>query len=221
MEDRGDKFVEEYVIPQMLMNWVRETNQYDGIRYKSSLNTTLVQGMGAINIGLPVKKFRDDGLCENLTSKISVSDIGFFDVNEEFKKYQSYLQELMEFKNELWNKRIREGYLGEYALRLIEICETVSVTYNSIINGNSLNDVLLHQIDCLAEYVHTIHKTKESIIQSSISEVKQFEPSVDEAKLREEILLDIGNFYSLITKIIHKHAVFDFTIEDLSNYEKI
>ena len=221
VKDRGDKFVEEYVIPQMLMNWIRETSKFDGIRYKSSLNTTLVQGMGAINIGLPVKKFRDDGLCENLTSKISVSDIGYMDVNEEFKKYQKYLQDIMDFKNDLWNKRIREIYCGGYALRLIEICEAVSVTYNSIISGNQLNDVLLHHIDCLADYIYTIHETKDSIAQRSVNDAKQLEPSVDDTKLRAEILSDIEEFYSLITKVIHKHAVFHFSTEDLSNYEKI
>lgn len=221
VKDRGEKFVEEYVIPQMLMNWIRETSKFDGIRYKSSLNTTLVQGMGDINIGLPVKKFRDDGLCENLTAKITVSDIGYMDVNEEFNKYHKFLQDLMEFKNNLRNKRIRERYCGGYVLRLIELCEAVSVSYNSIICGNQLNDVLLHQMDCLADYIYTIYDMKESIVQRSINEVKEYEPSVDEAKLQADILSDIDEFYKLITKIVHKHAVFHFSTEDLSNYENI
>lgn len=221
VKDRGDKFVEEYVIPQMLMSWIRETSKFDGIRYKSSLNTTLVQGMGAINIGLPVTKFRDDGLCENLTSKISVSDIGYMDVNEEFKKYQEFLQDLIDFKNDLWNKRIRGNYSGGYVFRLIKLCDAVSVSYNSIISGNQLNDVLLHQIDCIADYIDTIHETKESVVQKCINEVKLLEPSVDDTKLRAEILSDIEGFYSLITKIIHKNVVINFSPEDLSNFEKI
>ena len=44
------------------MQWIRETDEFDGVRYKSSLNTSLVDGMGAINIALPVKEYRADGL---------------------------------------------------------------------------------------------------------------------------------------------------------------
>lgn len=156
VKNRNNKFVEEYVIPQMLMNWVRENNKFDGIRYKSSLNTTLVQGMSAINIALPVKKFRADGLCENLTSKILVSDIGYFDVNEEFKKYKQLLQDVTAFKNNIWNKHNNNKYFADYVIQLIDICESVIVTYNSIIDGNQINDVILHQISCMADYIRII-----------------------------------------------------------------
>jgi hypothetical protein len=221
VKDRGDKFVEEYAIPQMLMNWIREHGSHDGIRYKSSLNTTLVLGMGAVNVALPVKKFRDDGLCESLTSKITVSDIAYLDVNDEFKKYKQHLLDIVDFKNDLWNKRIRGNYSGGYALRLIEICETITVTYNSIINGTHLNDVVLHQIDCLADYVYTIQENKEGIINRSIAEVVRLYPSIDIAKLQQEISMDIDAFFELVTKIIHKHAVFGFSKEDVGNFEKI
>ena len=48
VKDRNTKFVEEYVFPQLFMQWIRETDEFDGVRYKSSLNTNLVDGMGAI-----------------------------------------------------------------------------------------------------------------------------------------------------------------------------
>lgn len=221
VKDRGDKFVEEYVIPQMFMNWIRESSSYDGIRYKSSLNTTLVQEMGAVNIVLPVKKFRDDGLCENLTSKITVSDIVYLDVNEDFKKYQQYLQDIADFKNELWNKIIRGKYSCGYVHKIIEICEGIIVTYNSIINGNQLNDVVLHQINCLADYVFTIHDNRESLIRKSVEEIKQHNHNIDEKKLQGEISTDFDKFYTLVINVIHKHAVFHLSHEDILNFEKI
>ena len=46
VKDRNTKFVEEYVFPQLFMQWIRETDEFDGVRYKSSLNTNLVDGMG-------------------------------------------------------------------------------------------------------------------------------------------------------------------------------
>ncbi len=222
VNDRKDRFVEEYVVPQMLMHWIRENDDFDGVKYKSSRNTTLVQGMGAINVALPVKKFRTDGLCESLTSKITVSDIAYLDVNKDFKKYEQYLQNIDNFKNELWSTRIMDDYCGQYATRLIDICENISITYYSIINGNYLNEVLLHQIDCLADYIYTVKENKESIINSCFEEVKSsYNPSVDENELRDKITTDIEQFYDLVTKVVHKHAVFDFSNESPNNFEKI
>ena len=55
----------------------------------------------------------------------------------------------------------------------------------------------------------------------SIAEVKRLYPSIDIAKLQQEISNDIDAFYELVTKIIHKHAVFGFSKEDVGNFEKI
>jgi len=221
VKSRSDKFVEEYVIPQMFLHWIREDEKYDGVKYKSSLNTTLVQGMGVVNIALPVKKFREDGLCEFLTSKISVSDISYLDVNEDFIKYKKWLQDITEFKNQLWVKMIRDDYRGDYLLRLIDICENINVTYSSIINGNHLNDIVLHQIECLADYVYTIQENKNNIINNNVTKAKSYHSTIDENELKETASIDLDTFYKLVTKGLHKHVVFNFSTESPDNFEKI
>lgn len=75
------------LIYKFLLRYIRETDEFDGVIYKSSLNTNLVDGMGAINIALPVKEYREDGLDRRLAEKITVSDIGYLDVNSYFQKY--------------------------------------------------------------------------------------------------------------------------------------
>lgn len=99
VQDRSCKFVEEYIFPQLLMHWVRESDDIDGIRYKSALDTGLVNGMGAVNIAMPVKELRDDGLDKRLTDKILVSDIEYLDVNKYFGKYKDILGNLNAYKN--------------------------------------------------------------------------------------------------------------------------
>ena len=47
------------------------------VKARTSLNTNLVDGMGAINIALPVKEYREDGLDRRLAEKITVSDIEY------------------------------------------------------------------------------------------------------------------------------------------------
>ena len=38
VKDRNSKFVEEYIFPQLFMQWIRKSDVVDGVRYKSSLN---------------------------------------------------------------------------------------------------------------------------------------------------------------------------------------
>lgn len=219
VKQRDNKFVEEYVIPQMFMQWVRESNHFDGIRYKSSLHNSLVRGMGAINVALPVKKFRSDGLCENLTSKISISDIGYFDVNEEMKKYSTYLNEIEKFKNDLWADIFNSSFHDAYERQLIEACEIVIKTYDALMTGNYQNSELIFSyIDCLNYYVASIYKSKKVIIEDCI---KKAESEKNNGIDTNKIDSHIETFHSLMGKVLHTHIVFHFDFENLDNFEKI
>lgn len=216
VKQRDSKFIEEYVLPQLLMQWVRETNYFDGIRYKSSLYTDLVQGMGAVNIVLPVKKFRDDGLCENLTSKISVSDIGYMDVEAQFSKYKEKLREIELFKNELTVNMVRSQYMGRYILNMIDICELTLKIYNSLIDGRYTNiELIFSFIDCLFDYLDLFWSSKERILK----EIKN--DKLVEKNDKSEVEKAINDFHNLLCQIVHKHTVFHFSFDHLGGYEKI
>ncbi len=79
---------------------------------------------------------------------------------------------------------------------------------------------MLHQIECLADYIYTIQENKESLIKKSIEEVKSLSIAFDEAKLQVEISTDIDRFYALVTKLIHKNAVFGFSEENVTNLRR-
>lgn len=142
VEKRDDVFVEEYVIPQMLMQWVKNCNKFDGIRYKSSLNANLVNGFGANNIVLVVEDFREDGLDKKLAENIRISDIGYFNVNEYFEKVKEDLKNLIEFKNKLklglskTNKLIYTVMYKQYIQEIEQICDVIDTTYTALIRGN-------------------------------------------------------------------------------------
>lgn len=219
VKNRNNNFVEEYVIPQIFMQWIRESNYFAGVIYKSSLDSNLVQGMGAINIALPVKEFRSDGLGENLTSKISVSNIGYLDVNEYFLKYKTYLDDIETYKNDIWADLINSKYQCSYAWELIELCETVINTYDALMNGNYKNsELIFSHIDCLANHISIIYRNKKSIVDECVNEAfKHMKMKVD----KDKIIKQIDDFYKLMSKVVHKHMVFHFNFENLGNYEKI
>lgn len=217
VKDRGNKYVEEYIFPQLFMSWIRERDDIDGVRYKSSLNSTLVHGMGAINVALPVKKFREDGLDEKLTAKISVSDIGYLDVNKDFQKYQDVLDDIKTYVGKLRLYIIESSYSGTYIEELIDLSECIIKTYTSLIEGNYTNSELLFTyVDRLCEHVDLLYLCREVKMQKCIENAPQHKKeSID-----KDVIMDhFEEFNQLANKILHKHTVFDFTFENMENFE--
>jgi len=71
-----DTFKPEYIIPQLLLQWVREKEDIDGICYQTThmnfKKNSLVEGE-FINIVLPVKDNKSRGLCDHLKSKFEMT----------------------------------------------------------------------------------------------------------------------------------------------------
>lgn len=62
------RFIPEYVFPQMLLEWVRMSQDLDGIKYFSSHTNRNELGYGSfINYAIPVKKIKESGWCSQLT----------------------------------------------------------------------------------------------------------------------------------------------------------
>lgn len=216
---RESKFVEEYVIPQIFMQWIRENEKFDGIRYKSSLATNLVKGMGAINIALPVNKFRADGLCDRLTSKITVSDIAYFNVDEAFERYHQHIDDIENFKNELISDSRSSSVWYDYMSNIVELSETIVKTYRSLMRGECTDrDLVFGHIDCCHDYVSTIYKAKQAIL---IDCDKRSQQECGKPADKALISSQIDRFYELAMNVLKKHMVFHFQFEQPQNHEKI
>ena len=61
VEHHGAKFIEEYIISQLLLQWVRNDEDFDGIRYESCSDSDDVKSFGGHNIVLMTKEFDADG----------------------------------------------------------------------------------------------------------------------------------------------------------------
>ena len=68
VENKDVKFIEEYVLPQMLMAWIKSTTKVAGIRYNSDVKNELARNWCDYNIALPVRDDIADGYCGYLTS---------------------------------------------------------------------------------------------------------------------------------------------------------
>jgi hypothetical protein len=77
VRNKQDIFKPEYIIPQLLLQWIRENKEIDGIRYWSThvdQNPTVFKGE-FYNLVLPVKENKDVGLCKSLTRKFQTTEI--------------------------------------------------------------------------------------------------------------------------------------------------
>mgnify|MGYP001109861513 CR=1 FL=1 len=219
VKDRNTKFVEEYVFPQLFMQWIRETDEFDGVRYKSSLNTSLVDGMGAINIALPVKEYRADGLDRRLAEKITVSDIGYLDVNCDFQKYNDILEKIKDYINGIQMFMNQVPFYGDYMIELTDVCKCVIKTYNALMEGNYQNSELIFSyLDLPYDHANLLYANRDFKIQECINKTEEHHRQpIDEEKIKEQF----EEFHQLMNQILHKHAVFDFRFENMGNYENL
>ncbi len=68
-------FKPEYIIPQLLLQWVVSDKKVDGVVYKSNRIKVSNHNMGTFrNVVLPVKKIEAKGLCPQLKKKIKVTN---------------------------------------------------------------------------------------------------------------------------------------------------
>ena len=202
VKDRNTKFVEEYVFPQLFMQWIRETDEFDGVRYKSSLNTNLVDGMGAINIALPVKEYRADGLDRRLAEKITVSDIGYLDVNSDFQKYNDILEKIKDYINGIQMFMNQVPFYGDYMIELTDVCKCVIKTYNALMKGNYQNSELIFSyLDLLYAHASLLYANRDFKIQECINKTEaRHRQAIDEEKLKEQF----EEFHQLMNQILHK-----------------
>ena len=72
VEHHGAKFIEEYIIPQLLLQWVRNDKDFDGIRYESCSDSDDAKTLGGYNLVLITKQFDKDGYDVKLRDCVKV-----------------------------------------------------------------------------------------------------------------------------------------------------
>lgn len=84
VKNTDDVFKPEYIVPQLLLQWVRENKNIDGIRYWSThvdQDPTNFNGE-FYNIVLPVKDNKNYGLCDSLCKKFQITEIVSWQLHE-------------------------------------------------------------------------------------------------------------------------------------------
>ena len=81
VEHPGSRFIEEYIMPQLLLQWVLNDEDFDGIKYESCSSSDEVRSLGGHNMVLVTSKFDKDGFDVNLRSSIKIGEPAVIDTN--------------------------------------------------------------------------------------------------------------------------------------------
>ncbi|HQF48847.1 MAG TPA: RES domain-containing protein [Flavobacterium alvei] len=76
VQENDDSFKPEYIIPQLLLQWTRNNEEIDGIKYISThINYKNIENIGDLyNLVLPVKENKDEGYCSKLSSLFEITE---------------------------------------------------------------------------------------------------------------------------------------------------
>ena len=129
-----DYFKPEYIIPQLLLQWVRKNDRIDGISYQTThidFNKSLSKGE-FLNVVLPVIENKTRGLCSELERKFLMTESTSFQLNQ------------------CSNNGIIDGgnfeQINKYVVQKIELINGEPTNYEVSIFGE-LEDVLL-KMEC-------------------------------------------------------------------------
>lgn len=80
VEHPKTKFIEEYILSQLLLQWVVNDTDIDGISYESCKDSDYVKSLGGHNIVLATKSFDKEGYDTRLREYITVGEPQYFDI---------------------------------------------------------------------------------------------------------------------------------------------
>ena len=97
VEHPNGKFKEEYIVPQLLLQWVVNDTDFDGISYESCKDSDVVKCLGGHNVVLVTKEFDNEGYDVRLRECIKVGEPSYFDLTK--IKVASELEDHMKDRN--------------------------------------------------------------------------------------------------------------------------
>lgn len=177
VKNKNAGFIEEYIIPQMLMSWIRQDKALIGIAYRPSCSHEEIRNSNAHNIVIPARDFDDDGYCKFLKSlfinckhkTVRIDTIKKLEsLNDEiddiYNYYESLKFEYQTSKDDLPYKEI------------LTICDTLITCWENINDNYDQTAILAFKsIYSLWEYGNCIidkHREEDNNLPKSINQFK-------------------------------------------------
>lgn len=147
VEDKNVTFIHEYVIPQIVLSWVKNSSDFDGIRYQTVTNHREAYDWNAYNIILPIKSINTDGYCSELAKAFHISEPKFFSIKDFFNN-NAKKDKIYEMYEYIQSELYIYGHSELYEIEKI-LFSLVSVLDEIITEKSTSNVALIRSLDGL------------------------------------------------------------------------
>lgn len=204
VKNKNDKFIAEYIVPQLLMQWIRDTKKFDGVKYKPTVNNYLRIGSEVFNIALITSEYREDGLDKRLTEIITVSNVEKVSLQKTFEDYQENVNKVektvLSLRSKINKLSRKEPDLNDIA----NLCDVFVLLFKTVQQGNYSDkdtELIFHFIDIINSYRKFIHRKKKAISD----EMRQKKHKDHELDL---IFEDLDEMYECLDDVLEDDGLF-------------
>lgn len=216
-KEKGKAFVEAYIIPQMLMIWVKNSTDYVGVRYYSSSDNELVRDDCGYNIAMPAKHPDANGYCTDLQDIFGIDAsnknevIEFLPLRSKFYDHHgAQIEELEDFYKRILYKRQHTHYEGQATLykHYCSICRVLIALIKAFRTENgSSKYALVMSLSEAWDLCRGIQRlTKEDYAKIRDENCKQAEPIPDD--ILHEMEDDMSDFYNKVVTLAQDFYLF-------------
>lgn len=210
-------FIEEYIIPQLLLLWVRKNDEFDGIAYTSCTSIEAAHEWNYFNIVFPAKDIDvKNGYCKKLSKIFKTTEPVRVEISEIFESESDGIKKVRDFINWLENKYYNGNAL--YLFReMLSVCKSFLLLIDNLKSDNYYESESIYQtIDTLnlMSYLIVEHKDtyKEYARTKSVG-------SVSKEEIEKEIIEVIEKFNSDVKSILFNVWSYAFRISCDSNVD--
>ena len=155
-------YYEEYVIPQLLMEWIQQSSYFDGLAYQSASGFREARSLDSYNVVIPTKNIDlMDGYDKRLKKCFKLSAPEKISILEDIRKAENEMMEVFKYSKKLEEVLLINPASGRHPYRrLLAICYSLYSIYSSLKNENDLNAAFpMQQLDALYHSLLLISKS--------------------------------------------------------------
>lgn len=204
VRNKNVSFIEEYIVPQLLLLWVRDSGTFDGIIYCTASSVEEARKWNSKNIVIPAKSIESE-YCSQLSSIFKITNPIFCDVASIFSLYSEKIDIVKRYTDKVELIYFNEQPYFLYR-EIISLCKSFLFYYNCIVAENYLDPEPLYQMmDTLNLLAYIISDNKSHFLETAIQKAQQEYPSLSSDVVNREFDIIVDEFVSEIKPIL-----FDF-----------
>jgi hypothetical protein len=216
--DKKQSFSPEYIIPQMLLSWIRKNKKLRGVAYYSCTEYQGARTYSAFNVAIPPVEFEMDGHCSALKNEFLLSCPEKINISEILKGLQRDYENVQTFRDDLSNEL--NHYATTSLMQMRSLCTSWMEIYRSILLGNA--DEMPLKLELIETLCLTAQNMKENEFRTlTLRQLSNNVMDTESNRLRcEKLLKDFAKVQSSIQSL-QKFGLKYFPVPEVQDFKCI